>query len=423
MPAEDRVLNEILFTSPLKKEFSAAWIGDSVEKEKSLGLKKYPGIDGVFVQDQGTGGVSWPLNFFFDGIDHDLEAAAFFQACDEFGTWEVIHPVDGKKELYLASVKRDIQPVTNGGLTEFSTNWIQSIARERILSRAATPENVAFQTEEINSAAADELDRKVVQETETQKQAIRTVSRSLLSKVRGALASLYELSNEINSQIDAIQSAINSTLNEFILRPLALAAQFQQLIQLPALAVNSIQARLESYRSLAESIFDLSPETTFPRDKNVAACLELTLNATLAAATQSLVTGPLASRQAALENSEFLLELLDFVTDGLDDIEQLFKELQADKQYLNQVDVFGLLAAMIAQAVDSTIKASFDLSIEKRFILDRARAPIEITITEYGDLGENDSNLDLFNSTNLLQGDDLILLPVEKEVVVYVPVQ
>lgn len=420
MAAADRVRGEIVFISPLNKRFSANWIGDAVEKEVSLGVNKYPGIDGAFIQPQGTGGVGWPLNFFFDGADHDLEAAAFFQACDETGPWKVTHPVDGEKELFLVSVKRDIQPVTSGGLTEFSTEWIQSIARERILSRAATPEDVATQTEEINNAAADEFDRKVTQETETQKEAIRTTSRSLLSRIRGALASLYELSNEINSQVNAIQAAINSTLNEFILRPLALAAQFQQLIQLPALAIDSIQARLEAYQSLAESIFELSPETIFPRDKNIAACLELTLNATMAAASQSLVTGPLTSRQAALENSNALLGLFDFVTDGLDDIEQLFKDLQADRQFLNQIDVFALLAALTSQAVDSTVKTSFDLSIEKRFVLDRARAPIEITIAEYGDLGENDSNLDLFNDANLLQGDELTLLPAGKEVVVYV---
>jgi hypothetical protein len=420
MTAEDRVRGELIFISPRNKRFSANWIGDPAEKEKSLGLKKYPGIDGVFVQDQGTGGVGWPLNFFFDGPDHDLEAAAFFQATDEIGTWRITHPVDGDKNLFLVSVRRDIQPVTNGGLTNFSTNWIQSIARERILSRAATPEDVAAQTIEINNAAADEFDNKITQETETQKEAVRTTSRSLLTRIRAALAGIYELSNEINSQVNAIQSAINSTLNEFILRPLALAAQFQQLIQLPALAVENIQRRLAAYRELAESIFELSPETIFPRDLNIAACLELNLTATLAAASQSLVTGPLTSRLAALENSNALLELFDFATDGLDNIEQLFKDLQADRQFLTQVDVFALLGALTAQAVDSTVKTSFDLRIEKRFVLDRARAPIEITIAEYGDLGENDSNLDLFNDTNLLQGDELTLLPAGKEVVVYV---
>lgn len=420
MPAEDRVGEAILFTSPLKKKFSALWIGDAAEKENSLGLKKYPGINGVLVQNQGMGGVAWPLNFFFAGPDHDLEAKAFFQACNENGQWEVIHPVDGKKNLHLAKVKRDIQPVKNARISDFQAEWIESIAREEVLSRASTPEQVSTQIDVINNAAAEEFERKVVQETETQKEAIRTVSRSLLDRIRAGLASLYELSNEINSKVNAIQAAINSTINEFIVGPLALAAQFQQLIQLPALALNSIQRRLEAYRTLAESIFGLTPETVLPRDKNTAAVMELNLSAIMGAGALSLVTGPLDSRQAAIENSEALLSMFQFVNNGLDDVEQLFKDLQADQQFLTQTESFALLSALISQAAGDTIKASFDLSIEKRFVLEKARAPIEITIKEYGDLGENDSNLDLFNSSNLLQGDELILLPAGKEIVVYV---
>lgn len=385
--------------------------------ENSLGLKKYPKIDGVFVQPMGFGGVSYPLNFFFEGPDHDLEAQAFFQTCREVGAWEIIHPTLGKKNLYLASVSQDVSSTNNANTSGFDSAWIESIAKEEILSRPSTPEFVSFQSTIIFDAAADEFNRNIVQDTETQKQAIRNTSRSLLSKIKGALASLYQLSNEINARVNAIQAAINSTLNEFILRPLQLAAQFQQLIALPALAINNVQARLESYRDLAESIFeDLIPTTTFPRDKNIAACLELNLGAALSASAQSLVTGPLPTRQAAIENAEFLLNLFAFITDGLDNIEALFKNLQADQQFFTQSDTFAQISELIALAADAAIKQSFDLAIEKRFILENDRAPIEITITEYG----NPEQLELFNTSNALQGDELILLPAGKEVVVYI---
>lgn len=420
MSAEERLREEIILTSPLKKRFSASWVGNPQEMEKSLGLKKYPKIPGVFVQDMDVGGISYPLNFFFSGDDHDLEAAAFFQTCRENGAWEIIHPTEGKKSLFLAKVKRNIEPVKTANISEFESNWIESIAKEQILSRANIPDSVDQQTTIINNTAAEEFEKKIVQKTETEKESTRIIIRSLLERIRSALAKLYQLSNVINAKVNAIQSAINSTLDEFILRPLQLAAQIQQLIQLPALALNNIRSRLEAYHELALSTFGLSPSTTLPRDKNIAACLELTLSATLAAGAQSLVTGPLDSRQAALENAAFLLSLFNLSTDGLDEIEALFKDLQADQQYLSQTESYALLSALIAEAVNATIKSSFDLSIEKRFILEKDRAPVEITITEYGELGENDSNLDLFNESNFLQGDDLILLPAGKEVVVYV---
>ncbi len=56
----------------------------------------------------------------------------------------------------------------------------------------------------------------------------------------------------------------------------------------------------------------------------------------------------------------------------------------------------------------------------KRFTLSRPRAPIEITISEYGELGPEDSYLDLFIASNHLRSDEVILLPAGREVVVYV---
>lgn len=417
MTWQDRIRPEITLISPLKKRFFALWRENPQEMETSLGVHKYPGIPGAFIQNQDVGPVSSPIDFFFEGDDHDIEAAAFFQACRENGTWEITHPVDGKKILYLAKVSRKMAETS---VSEFTTNWLESIADEEIISRPATPEFVSFQSTLIFDQAADEFDRKITQDTETQKQAVRFAGRKLIEKIRAALAFLYELNNEINSRVNAIQSAINKALNEFILRPLALAAQIQQLIQLPALALNNIRERLEAFRELAESIFGLTPETTFPRDRNTVAVMELALGAVLASASLSLVTGPLGSRQEAIENAEFLTELFAFVTDGLDGLEELFSDLQADRQFFSQSETFALLSNLITLAANAAVKQSFDLAIEKRFTLDRARAPIEITITEYGDLGENDSNLELFNNSNALQGNDLILLPAGREVVVYI---
>lgn len=417
MSWQDRTKPTIEFTSPLKKRFSAFWGEDDVEGEKSLGIKKYPNINGAFVQNMGSNAIIYPLSFFFEGPDHDLEGAAFFQTCQiENGAWEIIHPILGKKILELSTFSRKVSATDEASMSNFDTTWIEAAAREEKLSRANIPEFVAFESEEIFIAAADEFDRNIVQDTETQKQAVRTTSKSLLNRIKSGLAALYELSNEINARVNKIQSAINSTLNEFILRPLALAAQFQQLIALPALAVNDVQRRLESYRTFAESIFELTPETVFPRDKNIAACLELNAGATLAASAQSLVTGVLPTRQAAIENAEALLDMFTFVTNGLDGLEQLFKDQQADKQFFTQSETFADISSLISLAADAALKQSFDLAIEKRFSLETFRSPIDITIAEYGD----PEQLDLFNSSNALQGDDLIMLPPGKEVVVYV---
>lgn len=65
------------------------------------------------------------------------------------------------------------------------------------------------------------------------------------------------------------------------------------------------------------------------------------------------------------------------------------------------------------------LRSVFDLSVEKRFKLEKRRAPIEITISEYGSLGDDDSNFQLFIDSNGLKGNDILILPEGREVVVY----
>jgi hypothetical protein len=43
-----------------------------------------------------------------------------------------------------------------------------------------------------------------------------------------------------------------------------------------------------------------------------------------------------------------------------------------------------------------------------------------VAIEEYGELGEDDSNLDLFIDSNRLEGDEYLIMPKGRELVVYV---
>jgi hypothetical protein len=59
------------------------------------------------------------------------------------------------------------------------------------------------------------------------------------------------------------------------------------------------------------------------------------------------------------------------------------------------------------------------LAVEKRFTLDEEENPVMIAMREYDGPGENDENINLFYDSNELTGQECYLLPVGKEVVVY----
>ena len=113
-------------------------------------------------------------------------------------------------------------------------------------------------------------------------------------------------------------------------------------------------------------------------------------------------------------------EHFDEITARLDAVQDDFKDSPIETQYFSQSSSYASAAKMIGNTVRFLLIQAYDLAIEKRFTLDVPKAPIQIVIEEYGSLGENDVNLDLFISANGLKGDDILYLPAGREVLTYV---
>ncbi len=86
-----------------------------------------------------------------------------------------------------------------------------------------------------------------------------------------------------------------------------------------------------------------------------------------------------------------------------------------DKQFISQSGSYTNVQNTFALTMKYLISQFFNLKTEKRFTLKKERSPLEITVTEYGDI----ESYDLFISSNNLTGDEVLLIPAGKEVVVY----
>jgi len=75
---------------------------------------------------------------------------------------------------------------------------------------------------------------------------------------------------------------------------------------------------------------------------------------------------------------------------------------------------------MEALTLSFLLRSTFDLAVEKTITLDRAENPVMFAMEAYGGPGENDSNIDLFYTSNKLTGNETILMPAGKQVVVYI---
>lgn len=418
---KDRLRPTIKLTSPDGNVFEALWAGNQRTLAKKLGIFEYSKVKGAVVQDHDVGAMQYPLTFFFDGDDHDVEADRFIKACEENGRWEIIHPVRGKLKLQLVSVTESINPIESGNVTQFETSWIAAIDDAVIKSTSQLSAEIANQADITNLTAADQLSENVKQDKFTEKLALASTMDKIVNAVKTNLAPLYETLAEVNAQVQSIYRGVQDTITQVTVDVLSLAGQIQNLVQFPALVSDDIDARLNAYSGfIAEALNISTGDDLTNRGKNIVSIQEVALTAAIIATANVVITGDLKTRKQAIESIESISALFVDITDGLDDIQEAFKDNDIDIQYFSQSSSFSDASIIVAQASAYLLKRSFDLAIERKFTTERPRAPIEITITEYGDLGADDANLDLFIAANSLKNIDILILPAGREVVVYV---
>lgn len=440
----------IIFTSPEGKEFSARWSGNDESKDKNVGIFHSPGTVGERVQDQGIGSPRIPLNFFFDGEDLLTNSTAFFLACDEIGLWQVDHPEDGLRVLQLLTISVSKEPISSGGVRSFTSSWIEPNVEEDELSTAELKAGIESDVNDLNIAAATELEDTIsqVQQSEITSFAdsignavddIKAGTRAIfedsgLAGVADTAIGLFESAQEeirkTKAVIQSVQDDFNKieksitdavdTVAEIALAPLTIGLQLQELAQTPARAIQNIQGRISAYSTtaglMANRLLGISPTVA---GKNNIQTTQIGMTAALCGSCLSVTTGELETRQQALDAANEIANLKALITGLLDDAAAGFSDNNIENQFFSQTETYNRISGIVAKAVKVLISESFDLKIEKRFILTEDKNICQVCVEEYGELGENDEVLDFLIKTNNLYEKEHLLLKAGFEVVVY----
>jgi hypothetical protein len=417
----DRLQPQITLTSPSGLIFEAKWSGDNVTAEKDLGIFKTPGAKGLKIQDLEIGAFSYPLTIFFDGPDNDKDADLFVKTlAKDKGEWTVIHPVKGEKTLQLVSLSEAVQPITSGGVTTVSTDWLEisddiSQVTAAQLSGLAIAQNI-----ELQNAAADQILTVVGQDTADQTGRLKNAVENTVTAFNLTLQAITDTVSEVQAQANSIKRGIDATLEETPIDVLSIAGQIQSLVGLPNLVELDLNSKIDTYIRFKDKIFEFSPESDGIAQINTAAVQEMALTSCLGAVGVASVSSVLISRQNVIDSIEKNFQLFDDITDGLDDIQELYADEPIIFSYFSQSQSYADASLMNSISVAYLLKSSFDLAVEKRIITTRPENPVMLAMREYQGPGDNDENIALFYSSNELTGSECYLLPVGWEGVVYV---
>lgn len=448
---KDRIRGQVTLLSPDGDEYTPKWIGNPRSKSKKLGIFEYARVKGTIVQDLGITSGTYPLTLYFDGVDHDKDAEKFWKSCDQDNQWEITHPTKGFLGLQLVKVSEVIAPTTDGNYTLMETEWIEPIDPILLKTTAQLAAESGRALNEFNGVSADQFAGKIKDGTFADRLAITDTVNKITGSIDKVLGPIAETVDEINSTFNEVLSGVQDILEAGILDPLALAASIQQLTQLPMLAIRDIKSRLNSYKNLFDEIFGIQPDRADDPNVNVSAVKELVYSGMIGGLSIIATTGigqkeqaqkkgqtntgvvldvitqiPVTTNEGVIQTQAQVIEAIEEITqqsrdmiDDLDTAQDLFQDSDIDDQYFSQTETFAAAMNLTALGQRFLLINFYDLKIEKVFFLKRPKTPIQVTIEEYGDTGENDSNLDLFLSSNQIKENENILMPRGKEVVIY----
>lgn len=419
MTYRDRLQPSIILVSPTGASFTALWAGDDRSLEKRLAVFKTPEVPGVTVQDLDVEGAVYPLTIFFDGPDNDLTSNLFFKTCEEKGAWQVTHPVHGEKTLQLVSVSEAVQPISSGNITAFKTEWLEVTLPGGAISAPQLSQQILQTQLDLNASGADDFSGTVLLNTADQATVLEGSIGNTVSGFDQTLSSITSGVAEVQSIVDSISRDIASTVFGPATDLLSLAGQIQTLVSTPALIITDFKTMFDTMLAFADAILTGVDDPT-PGGVNNAAAQDLTLTGAMGSLGVSVTRAPLVSRQSVLDGIAGLSLVYDRINAGLTANQEVYAEQPLDLAYVAQVRSFSDALRMEALTLSFLLRSTFDLAVEKTVILSRAENPVMFAMKAYGGPGEDDSNITLFFESNSLTGNEAILMPAGKQVVVYV---
>lgn len=419
---------DITFTSPeTSTEFTAKWIDSSKSVDKKVGLFDYPNIQGTVAQDLKSSSNRYSINFRFDAYENnDLFARDFFAiAAKEKGQWTIIHPVYGQLGLQLISMRED-KRANQGGFTTISTEWIESIDEDSLLTQRELAGLVDGQCSLVQLNSIEQFVKDCDQTSRSLRAAVENTVEGIDNVVDFVLSPLFAAENVVSTAMTSVRLYIQGSIDASLLPLSELAGQLQNLVNIPLLASQDTKARLTKYAALREGLTALLPgendsiTATWSTDRekrNNIITAEVASVSSIVAFSQILLTADdITNRAQALDLAQQLLDALSDMLTFYDEQQENQESALLEDQYFSNSVVYNDLILLVGLTLKYILGIISDLNIEKKTTLDKPHSTAELCISEYGTLDKYD---DLIN-INKLKGSEILWLPAGKEVTVYV---
>jgi hypothetical protein len=450
MAWQERLI-EARVTTPDLEEYLFQYTDVSKETSMKTSTYEFSETPGALVQSFGNGALSIPLTLHIAGQDYDLDAKDLEDSLALPGVSVLEHPIYGILNVTPVSIRRSDRLRSGGGEAIFDVVFVETI----IPVAPGEEQQTVVQIEEIQTELAEINIGAFLAAYLAVLDAIDAAARAIafVNDMRDAF-------NEVLSTVASIQAAFNEAANfitsniDFLLSfPDLLASSLQRLISSPAKLITSVKKRIDLFKGIQEKI--LTPPTGANTQDTKNQLLEKQLISTSilsAMATVNLTPNPVATNTGDVGGvggtgatgivgvdplGEETSGVEGFLTkqDAIDSVIDLTEQYEIMQIYLDEQQAASLtddldlrfsvndtviqkIKQIISLTTANLIRLSFDLKQERIITLLKPRTILDLCYEFYGTT--EDSKLNFFINSNVLTGEELLLVPAGREIRYYV---
>ena len=424
---------EAKYTSPSGKECS--FIYEKLTKKSSLktGIYTFPDKDGALVQSLGVGVRSFPLECIFNGDTHYEDAKSFVAALEEKGIGELQHPLYGiHKVVPTGDIEEKDDLISETNQSVINVTFVETITDTTIVS--TTPATI----EKLDSAVDDYMDgasttlasglkitktqealnisATMTAQIKAQKKGLEAIAKKSPSVISTFLSNYNSACSYAKKISTGIDSAMDNALN---------AARFVlNMALLPSKIATNITEKIKGYSTLIKDLISQYKNVPAAYDdianqyQESKMALESLLAFVSAGAAETITdTKESDGSETGIRSRDDVINIVNQIIELNNSVKEYEDKFIATNAFVDSDDSFQKTQKVVSTSIQLIMDAVYQLPMRHTYTLERDRQFIELCAELYGNV-EN-KTLENFIAENNLTADEMVIIPMGREVVYY----
>ena len=447
-------ITEAAYTSPSGKRIVFNF-SPAVNRKTPLKTAEhtFPDVDGAEIQSLGLGGKKFPMTAIFDGADCMKNASEFEDALCERGFGFLEHPIYGKYAVVpTGEIERSDDLVSALNESKVTVTFAETITDKAFPeSEVAAMDELESSIDNYDTTAVETFAELIETDSIDDSMQLQSVLKTQSNSLFEGISKLAEKSSNMKDKMKVLQKinelknkaqGIIASVDKIAANAQELAATLIQTARMPAALVTDALAKIEGYATVVDSIIKNVKKDPFGVNaiKNQYAATSVVLGSLVAscgfgvaqtaskagsASGSSGGAGSIASGESESGSTTGSFQSRAAVLSAADSVAELFEVYKtymdsqiAKDAFVDSGEGYSALLQTIASSIQVMQEAAFNLPMTRYIKLGRDRQVIELLCELYGPDGFN--RIDEFINDNNLNAEEIVLIPMGREVRYYV---